>query len=78
MNAIIAHEAKEKDTGYYHLVNDRGTASLCGSLNDESPFASAIAERISQTVADQRSFRLCRRCSYLADVQMAATPATDE
>ena len=76
MEAVIAQETKGKNTGFYHLLNDAGTGSLCASINEESQFASDIAEVLSQDSAERRGLNLCGRCGYLANLN-ADTDFTD-
>ena len=66
MEVIIAQETKGKNSGSYHLLNKAETGSLCASINEESQFASNIAEVLSQDSAERRGFDLCGRCAFIA------------
>lgn len=78
MKVIIAQESKGKKTGNYHVLNDAETASLCGSINQESEFAADIVEVLSQESAERHGFDLCGRCAYIADQRMKVKQAIDE
>ena len=67
MKVAIAHETKEKNVGSYHALNDATTASLCGSLNEESQFAANIVQVLSKGEAEQRGLSPCGRCSFILD-----------
>lgn len=78
MEVVTAHESKETDSGCYHLLNDANTASLCGSINDESQFAADISEVLARKEAEERGFYPCRLCSFIADPQRGAKPELSE
>lgn len=78
MEAITAQETRVSSSGRYHLLNESGTASLCGSINAESPFAADIRQRLSPDAAERRGLTLCGRCSRIASQRAAAKPGATE
>ena len=78
MEAVIAKETEVSSSGRYHLLNEVGTASLCGSINAESQFAADVHERLSSEAAERRGLTLCGRCSYIATQRPVAKPEASE
>jgi len=78
MKAVTAHESRERTSGSYHLLNDEGVGSLCGSINEKSQFAADIVEVLPRESAEQHGFDLCGRCAYVADRRAKAKQVVDE
>lgn len=66
MDVLVVPEATVAGSGYYHLPNDANTASLCGSINEESAFASDPSQVLDRTEAERRELDICGRCSSIA------------
>ncbi|WP_435175881.1 hypothetical protein [Halorussus sp. AFM4] len=75
MKVAVAHEIRTGNSDCYHVLNDAATASLCGSINEESRFASDVAEVLPRESAERLGLAICGRCSYLVDQQPVDRPA---
>lgn len=62
MDVVLAHAIEEGDGGYYHLLQDDRAGSLCGQVNDESPFAAESLQILPREAAEQHGLNLCRLC----------------
>ena len=61
---IIATEAKHGDDGYYHILNEGETGSICGAVKTESLFSGDghANEILSRAEAEQRGLQSCEHC----------------
>lgn len=73
MKVVVAYETTAVNSGHYHYLNDAETGSLCGSINEESSFASDIAEVLSRKSAERQGWTICGRCSHIAGQQPVDT-----
>lgn len=78
MDVVITHETKATGSGSYHLLNDAQTASRCGSINEESQFASESYQTLSRAEAERRELDACGRCTSIAEDCSAERSATDD
>jgi hypothetical protein len=78
VEVIVTPEVDQRGSGCYHILNEEGTASLCGAINEESQFAASIAAELSRDAADRRGLSPCGRCSYIADQRAEATHVAEE
>lgn len=62
MDVVTAPEADSDESGYYHLLNEEETGSICGAITDESLFAGNSLEVISQEEAENRGLQHCEEC----------------
>lgn len=66
MDVITALEAASGTEGYYHLLNDDETASVCGTVQKESLFAGQAHRILPQVEAERQGLKLCERCTDYA------------
>ncbi|UPV76453.1 hypothetical protein M0R89_20030 (plasmid) [Halorussus limi] len=67
MEVILAAEAREADSGQYHVASDGTETSLCGVVNPDSPFASDVYRVVPKRRAEALGFDLCGRCDSISD-----------
>ena len=78
MNVVIAREARKVASGRYHLLDDDRAASLCGSINEESQFASSSSRVLSREAAEGHGYEIRGRCSYIAENRSVAASEADD
>lgn len=66
MDVITALEAASGEGGYYHLLNDDGTASVCGTVQNDSLFAGQAHRILPKIEAERQGLKLCERCTDYA------------
>lgn len=68
MHVITALEATSGSEGYYHILNDAETGSVCGAVKTDSLFGGHAHEILSQAEAEHRGLQPCKRClTYTGD-----------
>lgn len=65
--AVLSVEAKETMSGCYHILSADRTRSLCGNVNNESPFAADVRRIIPRRRAESRGFEVCGLCGSFTD-----------
>lgn len=65
--AVLTFEAQNTASGYYHLLSEDETRSLCGNVNAESQFAAEIGRVLTEERAASRGFEVCGLCDSFAD-----------
>jgi hypothetical protein len=63
MDVITALEAASGEGGYYHLLNDEETASVCGTVQKDTLFAGQAHRILEKAEAERRGLQLCERCT---------------
>jgi hypothetical protein len=66
MDVITALEAASGDGGYYHLLNDEQTASVCGTVQKDTLFAGQAHRILPKIEAERQGLQLCKRCTDYA------------
>ncbi|WP_276302493.1 hypothetical protein [Halorussus lipolyticus] len=67
MDVITALEAASGDGGYYHLLNEDATASVCGTVQKDTLFAGQAHEILPKAEAEQQGLEPCARCIDYAE-----------
>ena len=64
---VLTIEALQAASGYYHLLTEDRTRSLCGSVSAESQFAAGMHRVLTRERAEDRDFEVCGLCDSIAD-----------
>lgn len=68
MRVITAQEAKAIENGSYHILHERETKSICGTIHDDNLFAGEMGDIISRKEAKERGLQPCEQClSYTGE-----------
>lgn len=62
MDVITALEAASGADGYYHILNQAETGSVCGAVKDDSLFSGHAHDILPRTEAEQQGLQPCDRC----------------
>lgn len=66
MDVITALEAASGEGGYYHLLNDDQSASICGTVQKDTLFAGQAHQILSKAEAEKQGLKPCERCTDYA------------
>lgn len=67
MMVVLAIEALQTASGYYHLLTEDRTRSLCGGVSAESQFAAGMHRVLTREQAEDRDFEVCGLCNSIVD-----------
>lgn len=64
---VLTIEALQTASGYYHILSENRTNSLCGSVSNESQFAAGMHRVLTRKQAENQGFDVCGLCNSIAD-----------
>lgn len=62
MHVITALEAEEGDAGFYHILREDETGSLCGAIQEDNLFSGQVGNVLSRSEAEERGLQPCENC----------------
>lgn len=62
MRVITAQEAEAIENGYYHLLDEHETKSVCGAVEEDDLFAGEVGDILTRKEAEERGLQPCEQC----------------
>ena len=62
MRVITSQETEGIDNGFYHVLHERETKSVCGAVKEDDLFAGGVGDVLSRKEAEERGLQPCEKC----------------